>query len=945
MAKKFFIATCEKKVSKHPVKDGKAFTIPVEAETQADAKEFVKAQVEKLDVTFEGKSETYSDWFKNPSLEKVTEEEFNAVVLEHEAKQPCNEELTDGAELQQVLSGAPYPTLGQDGFYDTKDPQVEESSFIYSSETDNMQAAKVFVLRVGHSQYAYGFRYKFGDFDKHERMNLDRIEEKRDNAVDKAVGRLESFLDYQDEFGAEEQKPFISALMKHDFYHAFLEPSELFIEALSKHPDVINALEQHGDFFDVIEGHFADVWPLDKSPEQAIEHINSMVTISVLYDLEAFTESFKPYLPSVFSEKTKESMKHIEEVIDKPAANDSEIEPRCWKAALPIDDERYAVIAIKDCGDSGWAHASALFKSKQLVFGDDSDFGDEFEIDRKTALGKAVNAITEVMYKFGVDAEIVSEFARDYVQRFEENYIELGVDETLPTDEPKLKTAIRERLKARPQSVELKEKEVEDDFNIVNSFVTENTDIDGLIEAILNLSHCKPLFNEQDAKALVEQFNTSESEPNDFNAYARRLLHIAGEIEDVEDSMIAEIEVKLSGVFSEREFKLQDGEFYSEAASNLMNHVRNMNAPLLPELLNLRALRRLVDDAITIKNQKSGNNEPTSGNDEPQPPQNLPKQGENKPKVTSNEQKVTKQNPLPQPANDELIADSDGDASGSGVPQNIVEQEPANDPEIPEVDLDESNSNMGIWNQSFKTDLNFTKQDPSTGRLSINAQYRQMKATEIFGPRGKGWGVDVKREWLEDGLPIFANGTYTGVNESVHNMEVELWYIHPQTGERCTVTAFGETERFYWSHNYSRMIKNGECRKKSLTDATGKALSMLGICGDVYMGEYDDENIINRSQMTKTTDNALKKLEFDAQATQQALDKAKSYTDKFTTAPSLAEIKRLQKLAETALDAIPTFDKASKAKKDKALSRIAEQAESAINDFKADMKDKDQANG
>ncbi|WP_218742667.1 hypothetical protein, partial [Vibrio parahaemolyticus] len=60
-------------------------------------------------------------------------------------------------------------------------------------------------------------------------------------------------------------------------------------------------------------------------------------------------------------------------------------------------------------------------------------------------------------------------------------------------------------------------------------------------------------------------------------------------------------------------------------------------------------------------------------------------------------------------------------------------------------------------------------------------------------------------------------------------------------GERCTLTAFGETERFYWSHNYSRMIKNGECRKKSLTDATGKALSMLGICGDVYMGEYDDD--------------------------------------------------------------------------------------------------------
>lgn len=941
MADKFFIVTCNP-LKRHKDNQG-AFIVPVAAGKVADAEIVAMSQVLRLDPIFGGNKQVpdsevkaeYRKWYQAPGVKRELDEaEFNKAVLDFEATiQPASE----GEEFQETIPDKPYPELGNDGFYSEESAEI--SNFILDSSTENMKAAKIFVLNVGPRQWAHGYKMKCGSSVQHEQMNLDRTEETRLLAIDSAEKDLKRKANGKYEFGDDpNQKPFYSAVMEHDFAYDLLEPSENFIRAIKKHRDFENAVMEHSDYAEVVESHFADIWPLDKSPEQAIEHINSMVTISVLYDLEAFTESFKPYLPSVFSEKTKESMKHIEKIIDKPAANDSEVEPRCWKAALPIDDERYAVIAIKDCGDSGWAHASALFKSKQLVFGDDSDFGDEFEIDRKTALGKAVNAITEVMYKFGVDAEIVSEFARDYVQRFEENYIELGVDETLPTDEPKLKTAIRERLKARPQSVELKEKEVEDDFNIVNSFVTENTDIDGLIEAILNLSHCKPLFNEQDAKALVEQFNTSESEPNDFNAYARRLLHIAGEIEDVEDSMIAEIEVKLSGVFSEREFKLQDGEFYSEAASNLMNHVRNMNAPLLPELLNLRALRRLVDDAITPQHQKSGNNEP-------EPPQNLPKQGESKPKVTSNERKVTKQEPLPQPANDELIADSDGDANGSGVPQNIVEQEPANDPEIPDVDLDESNSNMGIWNQSFKTDLNFTKQDPSTGRLSINAQYRQMKATEIFGPRGKGWGVDVKREWLEDGLPIFANGTYTGVNESVHNMEVELWYIHPQTGERCTVTAFGETERFYWSHNYSRMIKNGECRKKSLTDATGKALSMLGICGDVYMGEYDDENIINRSQMTKTTDNALKKLEFDAQATQQALDKAKSYTDKFTTAPSLAEIKRLQKLAETALDAIPTFDNASKAKKDKALSRIAEQAESAINDFKADMKDKDQANG
>ncbi len=37
-------------------------------------------------------------------------------------------------------------------------------------------------------------------------MNLDRTEEKRDDAIDKAVECLEKFLDYQDEFGPEDQK-------------------------------------------------------------------------------------------------------------------------------------------------------------------------------------------------------------------------------------------------------------------------------------------------------------------------------------------------------------------------------------------------------------------------------------------------------------------------------------------------------------------------------------------------------------------------------------------------------------------------------------------------------------------------------------------------------------------------------------------------------------------
>ncbi|ALR91274.1 hypothetical protein [Vibrio alginolyticus] len=843
--------------------------------------------------------------------------------------------------------------------------------------------------------------------------------------------------------------------MNHDFYRAFLEPSELFIETVSKHPKIQDALEQHSDFYEVVEGHFADIWPLDKSPEQAIEHVNAMQTIGVLYDLEAFTECFKPYLPAVLTEKTKESMKHIEDVIDKPAANDSTVEPKCWKAALPVTDEIHVVIAIRDCGDEGWQSASEGNLKSERVFGDANDFSGEFATTRKEAIKMAGQAVTDALYQYDSSLSLAKVFMKSpYIQDFEENCIEVTASKDVEQNEcSPIETVIRERLARRP-TANMTEAEVKLALDSIMPQVTDQTDIEALIEGIRGIEKCGILFNEDDAAHLVAgctvSTNSQPKEPThnldnehecfiaeilsrigdegssyltseQYEEAGERLATVIDELTDWHDGErehngkyltfvkdktlenIAEIDFddpnevtktflnirSLRAAFRENIELIENDKPTSEQADETQNQevkypvllqaiterLKDESHAVAPERAYTHLLKRITEntdiDALSeyikqLKNpvliwhstesvnlvmkftnqaQNDGNNEPIGGNNEPKEPQNSPNQEKNKPKVTSDGQKVTKQEPLPQPANDELIADSDSNINGTDVPQNIIEQEPANDPEIPDVNLDESNSNMDIWNQSFKTDLNFTKQDPSTGRLSINAQYRQMKATEIFGPRGKGWGVDVKREWLEDGLPIFANGTYTGVNESVHNMEVELWYIAPDSGERCTVTAFGETERFYWSHNYSRMIKNGECRKKSLTDATGKALSMLGICGDVYMGEYDDENIINRSQMTKTTDNALKKLEFDAQATQQALDKAKSYTDKFSTAPSLAEIKRLQKLAETALDAIPTFDNASKAKKDKALSRIVEQAESAIKDFNSDIKDKDQANG
>ncbi|WP_029824041.1 hypothetical protein [Vibrio parahaemolyticus] len=512
MADKFFIATCEKKVSKHPVKDGVTLTLPVKAGTQTEAKDLIRKAVEELDPSFNGKSETYNDWYKVPSLSKVSEEEYNAEVLKLEASTPSVEGSEIKEEVQEELTESKYPALGNDGFFNTKDPAVEESSFIYQSTEDNMQAAKVFVLNVGSKQWAYGFRYLCNGLDKHERMNLDRVTENRGDAIDSSISRLEAFLDYQDEFGDDSHKAFLSAVMAHDFYTDFMEPSERFIEAVASHPNAKECIAKHEDFLEVIESDFADIWPLDKSPEQAIEHINSMQLIDVLYDIEVLKEVLKPYLPVTLTEKTKESMKHIEEVIDKPAANDSLLEDRCFKAALPLSEDLHVVIAIKDCGDEGWCYAHEGSLKTEVVFGDSSAFNEDCVATRKDAIKASAQAITDSLYSYDSSMSLAKKFMKSpYLQDFEENCVEIGVEQDSNEIEfTEIYDAIIERLDKRVSETTAGEPML--CYNTIIPNITDDTDLKLLAQKIVSIPKCNSLFVETLAQTLVERCSKSNQE-------------------------------------------------------------------------------------------------------------------------------------------------------------------------------------------------------------------------------------------------------------------------------------------------------------------------------------------------------------------------------------------------------------------------------------------------
>ncbi len=164
----------------------------------------------------------------------------------------------------------------------------------------------------------------------------------------------------------------------------------------------------------------------------------------------------------------------------------------------------------------------------------------------------------------------------------------------------------------------------------------------------------------------------------------------------------------------------------------------------------------------------------------------------------------------------------------------------------------EDGDNLGIWNRVYKTDAKFTKAFSNNGGgTSINGTYMVMQATKEFGPQGINWGVEIIEERFDNSAPIMRsvkqqdgsfiqeiipNGAGGYLCEVNHTVKIRLWYKH--NGKTGEVFAYGCTPYVYKSKNGP--LSDGEAPKKSLTDATKKALSQLGFSADVFLGLYDD---------------------------------------------------------------------------------------------------------
>lgn len=223
---------------------------------------------------------------------------------------------------------------------------------------------------------------------------------------------------------------------------------------------------------------------------------------------------------------------------------------------------------------------------------------------------------------------------------------------------------------------------------------------------------------------------------------------------------------------------------------------------------------------------------------------------------------------------------------------------------INEMQAGESDT-LELWKEVFKTDERFTSAfSVNGGGTSINGTYMTMIATREFGPKGIGWGVDILEERFDDGAPITrtvkgADGNNTwelipdgigGVlTEKHHVIKISLWYI--RNGKRGEEISFGCTPYIYGSKHGP--ICDGEATKKSLTDATKKALSALGFCADIFMGLYDNPEYRQKNKAEFALKNASENAEDAARVRQELDDKLTRVANTLASAVSENEINKV----------------------------------------------------
>lgn len=159
-------------------------------------------------------------------------------------------------------------------------------------------------------------------------------------------------------------------------------------------------------------------------------------------------------------------------------------------------------------------------------------------------------------------------------------------------------------------------------------------------------------------------------------------------------------------------------------------------------------------------------------------------------------------------------------------------------------------NNLKIWNQVEKSVLDHTKKVAVNQRkfTAIDAQHQIKRATELFGPFGKGWGIANEQ---------FITFPTSDPNALMVLYQATMWWRSEESaddfsiGEKKSLVPPG-SNTFAISSSIKSCYKTSsgyikvddDFAKKLSTDAITKGLSRMGFNSDIFEGRFEDNKYI-----------------------------------------------------------------------------------------------------
>lgn len=155
--------------------------------------------------------------------------------------------------------------------------------------------------------------------------------------------------------------------------------------------------------------------------------------------------------------------------------------------------------------------------------------------------------------------------------------------------------------------------------------------------------------------------------------------------------------------------------------------------------------------------------------------------------------------------------------------------------------------NMYIFNK-VKTTPKTAQKTIEGGRLSgytdINPMWRIKKLTELFGPCGVGWKIEIINRQIVDGSVHYyekGKGESYRIEECTEKcVFVDILLLYKKEDNQWSEGVFGTGGANYvTAEKYAPYVDN-DCWKKALTDAIGNACKNLGMSADIYFSKDED---------------------------------------------------------------------------------------------------------